>query len=84
MTEDRSAGRWCEDCQLYGSHHTEKHGDFTKPRCQAILLMPQSRRWAERREDSNSLRCRFSAKPDSSFCGTHEKLTEYISQIVWK
>lgn len=27
---DISAGRWCEVCYQYGSHHTDMHGDFVK------------------------------------------------------
>lgn len=26
--EDRSAGRWCAECQQHGSHHTDKHAEF--------------------------------------------------------
>lgn len=26
---DRSAGRWCDHCKQHGSHHTERHNEFT-------------------------------------------------------
>lgn len=27
---DRSAGRYCGECQAHGSHHTDKHEDFAR------------------------------------------------------
>lgn len=27
---DRSAGRFCEVCNVHGSHHTDKHNDFAR------------------------------------------------------
>lgn len=27
---DRSAGRWCDTCNMHGSHHTDKHDRFVK------------------------------------------------------
>lgn len=53
-----------------------------KARCQAILLMPKSRSWAKRVD--REIRCKWSAKPDSPFCGNHAKLSEYITEIIWK
>lgn len=53
-----------------------------KKRCQAILLTPQARYW--HKYSDKDVRCSFTAKPDSSFCGNHAKLSAYISEIVWK
>jgi len=53
-----------------------------KRRCQAILLMPESRRWAK--YGNREIRCKFAAKPESPFCGTYAKLSEYIEEIIWK
>jgi hypothetical protein len=53
-----------------------------KERCQAILMTPKSRSWAKR--TGQEIRCKWSAKPDSSFCGNHEKLSAFICEIVWK
>lgn len=27
---DRSPGRWCDHCQMNGSHHTDKHNVYAK------------------------------------------------------
>jgi hypothetical protein len=55
--------------------------DSISLRCQAMLLMPESRRHWDR---SINMRCTYSAKPDSAFCGVHKKLEAYITEIVWK
>lgn len=53
-----------------------------KERCQAILLMPRSRSWAK--YAGREIRCKFSAKTESPFCGNHAKLSEFITAIVWR
>jgi hypothetical protein len=52
------------------------------PRCQAILLTPETRHWAKRHE--LEFRCKWTAKPESPFCGVHAGLGLIISEIVWK
>lgn len=27
---NRSAGRWCEECKMHGSHHTDRHDEFAE------------------------------------------------------
>jgi hypothetical protein len=56
--------------------------ETNKPRCQAILLMPRSREWAD--YIGQSIRCKWAAKPDSPFCGVHKDLSQFIVEIVWK
>lgn len=53
-----------------------------KPRCQAILLMPDSRYWKMKR-GTGDIRCRYPAK-EGNFCGVHQKLIPYIESIIWK
>lgn len=53
-----------------------------KPRCQAILLMPNSRSWRKRWSPAD-LRCKFPAK-EGNFCGVHKNLADAIESIVWK
>jgi hypothetical protein len=53
-----------------------------KRRCQAYLLTPHFRAWAE--DHGNSIRCKYNAKEDSNFCGNHRKLEEFIDTIIWK
>lgn len=52
-----------------------------KSRCQALLLMPESRH--NRYNPDKSLRCRFAVK-DGNFCGVHAKLANFIESIVWR
>lgn len=49
-------------------------------RCQALLLMPNSRSWMK----GGDVRCKWSVKPDSNFCGVHKKLGLLIETIIWK
>ncbi len=53
-----------------------------KSQCQALLLMPKSRRWAK--YGGEEIRCKWSAKDNSSFCGVHAKLGDFIDTIIWK
>lgn len=53
-----------------------------KPRCQAILLMPDARYWKMKR-GTGDIRCRYPVK-EGNFCGVHKKLIPYIESIIWK
>lgn len=50
-------------------------------KCQALLLMPNSRRHYD---GTYTPRCHWTRKPDSNFCGVHKKLEAYIVEIIWK
>jgi hypothetical protein len=64
------------------THIKDNHREYGEAgRCQAFYLTPDSRSWNKK---FNNMRCRFSAKSDSPFCGNHAKLGLYISEIVWK
>ncbi len=52
-----------------------------KERCQAILLMPESRR--SYYNPNKEIRCRFAVK-NGNFCGVHAQLADVIEEIVWK
>lgn len=113
--EDRSAGRWCDECQQHGSHYTDRHVLVVTPRfkcpecdyeasykggvtyhkrrehrkygiagrCQAYLLTPSSRRWSNK--TGQSIRCQAPARDLlMPFCGNHDQLAGFISEIVWK
>lgn len=54
-----------------------------KLRCQAFLMTPEVRNW-KKYSQTPDYRCRFPAKPESSFCGVHAKLGLIIDKIVWK
>lgn len=52
-------------------------------RCQAYLLTPSARKWNVR--TGSGMRCKSPAKSLlMPFCGNHEKLAEFIQEIVWK
>lgn len=78
---------YCESVPLskysLQSHIKTDHREYgVDGRCQAYLLTPSSRYWAK--HTLKSLRCTFSAKPESVFCGVHAKLGEFIHAIVWR
>lgn len=42
QVDDRSAGRWCAECQQHGGHHSDKHDEFMKYRENLVEELAES------------------------------------------